>query len=126
MTSGGVARLSDNADDSLMVDVSHFVGPVGSLTGSVLGQFGANNVDRDASGNVVGFNYTSAGGIFTGASFLEIANTNATSFLAFQGALTLASPTGASASIVRSSPEPTTVLLLGSSLLALGVWRRRR
>ena len=127
--SSGVGRFSGSAYDAFTVDVTHISDAVAALTGSVAGGFGANNADRDASGNTVGFNYTSTGGIFTGASFLEMANTNATASQA--GIITVASTTGASQSFTgrvpgtSAVPEPATVLLLGSSLVALGVWRRR-
>jgi PEP-CTERM motif len=126
--SSGVGRFAGSAYDAFTVDVTHISDAVAAL-GSVAGGFGANNADRDASGNTVGFNYTSTGGIFTGASFLEMANTNATASQA--GIITVASTTGASQNFTgfapRTSavPEPATILLLGSSLVALGVWRRR-
>ena len=127
--SSGVGRFAGSAYDAFTVDVTHISDAVAALTGSVAGGFGANNADRDASGNTVGFNYTSTGGIFTGASFLEMANTNATASQA--GIITVASTTGASQNFTgfapRTSavPELATILLLGSSLVALGVWRRR-
>ena len=126
----GVGRFAGSAYDAFTVDVTHTSDAVATL-GSVAGGFGANNADRDASGNTVGFNYTSTGGIFpANASFLEMANTNATAFQS--GSITVTSTTAASQSLngfaPRTStgvPEPATILLLGSSLVALGVWRRR-
>lgn len=127
--SSGVARFAGSPYDAFTVDVTHISDAVAALTGSVAGGFGANNADRDASGNTVGFNYTSTGGIFTGASFLEMANTNATA--SQTGTIVVTSTTGAFQSFTgrvpgtSAVPEPATILLLGSSLVALGVWRRR-
>jgi hypothetical protein len=126
--SSGVGRFAGSAYDAFTVDVTHISDAVAALTGSVAGGFGANNADRDASGNTVGFNYTSAGGIFTGASFLEMANTNATALQT--GLITVTSTTSASQNFTgfapgtSAVPEPATALLLGSSLVAL-VLRRR-
>lgn len=127
--SSGVGRFAGSAYDAFTVDVTHISTAVAALTGSVAGGFGANNADRDASGNVVGFNYTSTGGIFTGASFIEMANTNATAFQS--GSIAVTSTAGPSQNLTgfapgsSAVPEPATVLLLGSSLVALGAWRRR-
>jgi len=127
--SSGVGRIAGSPYDAFTVDVTHISDAVAALTGSVAGGFGANNADRDASGNTVGFNYTSTGGIFTGASFLEMANTNATAFQT--GSIVVTSTAGPSQTFSgfapgsSAVPEPTTALLLGSSLVALGVWRRR-
>ncbi len=128
VTAGNVGALSGSSYDAFTVDVAHFMGPSASLTGSVAGGFGANNASRDATGSTVSFNFTSP--ITSGnASFLEIANTNATTFQ--WGIITVPSGTAGSQNLTGPAPgratvpEPATALLLGSSVVGLGVWRRR-
>jgi PEP-CTERM motif len=131
VTGGSVGRVAGSPYDAFTVDVSHFGSAVLALTGSVNGIFGANNADRDASGNTIDFDYTSPI-TSTFSSFLEIANTNATASQAgtiaiSAGVLTAGSQTltGFAPGTATGVPEPATILLLGSSLVALGVWRRR-
>lgn len=130
VATGTVGRLAAASYDAFTVDVSHNLGPSASLTGSVAGGFGANNADRDVTGVTIDFDFTSV--VTAGqASFLEIANTNATAFQ--NGTITIVGGGGQqSATVVGRAPatggavpEPATILLLGSSLLAVGVWRKR-
>jgi hypothetical protein len=129
VSAGSIGRLAGSSYDSFTVDVAHFGSAVPALTGSLAGTFGANNADRDVSGNTIDFDFTSAV-TATFSSFLLIANTNATASQA--GTISLATPAGAFSNLTGFAPgqatgvpEPATALLLGSSLVALFVWRRR-
>jgi hypothetical protein len=130
-----VGRLAGTAYDAFTVDVSQFGSAVPALTGSVAGAFGANNADRDASGNTIDFDFTTPvppGG----SSFLLIANTNATASqtgtigIFFDvpqlGLVGPANFTGFAPAQRTAIPEPATAVLLGTGLVALGIRRRRR
>jgi hypothetical protein len=131
VNTGVVGLIAGAPYNGFSVDVTHFVGPSALLPGSVEGEFGANSADRSADGNTVGFNFTPSP-ITPGLdSFLEIANTNSTTFIAgtihVDGAGTNGTPLIAGfAPGVAAVPEPATVVLIGSGLVALGIWRRRR
>ena len=126
----GVVGLIEGASYSgFTVDVAHFIGPSASLTGSTAGGFGANDADRSADGSTIGFNFSNP--ITPGNnSFLEIANTNAISFMGgiigVDGTGENGTSIGGFAPGLAAVPEPATVLLIGSGLVAIGVWRRRR
>jgi hypothetical protein len=128
VTTGDVGRISASSYDGFTVDVSQVAASV-SLPGSLPGIFGASNADRDASGSTIDFDFTSP--VTAGFnSFVLIANTNSSASQA--GIMFLTSSTGADSANVAgfvpgqaTVPEPATVLLVGSGVLALGVWRRR-
>src|SRR5205085_2915036 len=79
--SGAVGRISAAQYNGFTVDVAHLPGPSTSLIDSLAGEFGANSADRSADGNTIGFNYSSPI-MATFDSWLEIANTNATTHVA--------------------------------------------
>jgi hypothetical protein len=129
VTTGDVGRISASSYDAFTIDVSHTTGPSVSLPGSLAGIFGANNADRTASGTTIDFDFTSP--VTAGFnSFVLIANTNST---AFQPGIMFLNDIGATSGNIAgfapgqaaTVPEPATVLLVGSGVVALGVWRRR-
>jgi hypothetical protein len=128
VTTGSITGLSGALYDNVTVDVAHSENnpPVSLLPGSLAGQFGANNADRDSTGNTIDFDFTSPV-TATFNSWVLIANTDRTSF--FPGVITLHSGLALGvlpgfAPAPAAVPEPTTILLIGASLTAL-VWRRR-
>jgi len=121
VSAGSVLSLAASSYDAFTIDVTQTPGPSASLPGSQFGTFLANGADRSASGTMIRFDFTSP---VTAGSFLEIVNTNATSYST--GIITVSSSGGvANTDGFVPVPEPTTALLVGSSLVALGVWRRR-
>ena len=128
VTTGAIGRISAFPYDAFTVDVSHVTGPSASLPGSLAGGFGANNADRTVSGNTIDFDFTT---LVTAAftSFVLIANTNSTAFQ--PGTMIFndnSAPSGNIAGFAPEQatvPEPATLLLVGSGVVALGVWRRR-
>jgi hypothetical protein len=123
VSAGSVSSLAASSYDAFTIDVTQTVGPSASLPGSQLGAFGANVANRNASGTTIEFDFTSP--VTAGfGTYLEIVNTNAISYST--GIITISSSSGvANTDGFVPVPEPTTALLVGSSLVALGVWRRR-